>query len=747
MSRLHKAVAVGFFTGILGLVTSLAPLGLDFEEALGLDLLFKLRGEREAPPEIMIVTMDKVSSDNLNLPAEPRKWPRSLHAHLIENLINNGVSLIAFDIIFDEPHSPEDDSLFARAIDSAANVILGEYIKRDSVQLDPETPRADVSIETLVPPFAPLAQAAVAVAPFPLPKVPIKVSQYWTFKTSAGDTPTLPVVAYQVFAAQIYDDFLRLLRKSSASAITDLPKDKETLIAGKNVDAVVRNLRDIFQRNPLLSDTMLEELAASSIDQKSKSVVTSLIRMYQSPNSHYLNFYGPPGTIRTIPYFELVQTREPAGGGEMDLDLKGKAILVGLSERLRPEQKDGFYTTFSQPSGVDISGVEIAATAFANLLEDMPVRPLYVASHAAIIFLWGMLLGFVCLVFSAIYTALAVIALSALYLMLACYQFKQAAIWYPLASPLFIQAPVAFLAAILWKYFETHKERQNIKKAFGYYLPEKVVDQLAKDVAHIQSGAKIVYGTCLCTDAEQYTTLSETMDPGELRVFLNKYYEAVFEPVRTHGGIVSDVIGDSMMALWTTTHPDANLRNQACLAALEISRAVDQFNQNSHAFQLPTRMGLHSGHLALGSVGAINHFEYRAVGDIVNTVSRIESLNKRLGTSILVTAEVLHQVDDFLTRELGEFLLSGKSKPVVLHELICPKDESSERHRNLCDFFAEALSAYRGQSWERAIDKLNASLQISEQDGPSLFYLRLCEKYRENPPGERWDGLVRFHKK
>jgi adenylate cyclase len=202
-----------------------------------------------------------------------------------------------------------------------------------------------------------------------------------------------------------------------------------------------------------------------------------------------------------------------------------------------------------------------------------------------------------------------------------------------------------------------------------------------------------------------------------------------------------------MMALWTTTHPDAQLRNQACLAALEISRAVDQFNQNSHAFQLPTRIGLHSGHLALGSVGAINHFEYRAVGDIVNTVSRIESLNKQLGTGILVSADVLHQVDDFHTRELGEFFLSGKSKPVVLHELICLKDESSEKHRNLCGLFAEALSAYRRQSWEKAIDKLKASLQASEQDGPSLFYLRLCEKYRENPPGESWDGLVRLHKK
>ena len=117
MSRLHTSVIVGFFTGILGLVISLAPFGLDLEEALGLDLLFKLRGPREVPADTMIVTMDRVSSEILNLPAEPRKWPRSLHARLIENLLKKGVYLIAFDIIFDEPHSPDDDYIFARAIE------------------------------------------------------------------------------------------------------------------------------------------------------------------------------------------------------------------------------------------------------------------------------------------------------------------------------------------------------------------------------------------------------------------------------------------------------------------------------------------------------------------------------------------------------------------------------------------------------------------------------------------------------
>jgi len=469
--------------------------------------------------------------------------------------------------------------------------------------------------------------------------------------------------------------------------------------------------------------------------------------MYQSADSRYLNFYGPPGTITTVPYYQVLRSQEKTAATRKLLDLNGKAVFVGLSERLRPEQKDGFYTAFSQLSGLDISGVEIAATAFANLLEDMPVRPPGFGAHLATIFLWGLVLGIFCRLFPTVIAAGSVIGMSVLYLIAAQYQFKNTGSWYPLVLPLFFQAPIAFFGTVLWKYCDTNKERQNIRKTFGYFLPDKVVDQLAKNMADIKTSSQIVYGTCLCTDAEQYTTLSETMDPKELSSFMNKYYEAVFEPVRQHGGIVSDVKGDSMLAIWATAHPDASLRNQACLAALDISSAVHRFNQSSDTLQLPTRIGLHSGQMLLGTIGAIDHYEYRPVGDIVNTASRIEGLNKYLGTRILVSEEVLVQLDGFLPRELGKFLLVGKSTPIVVYELMCRMEESNEQQRSLCGMFAEALSAYRRQSWEETIKILNEFMKIYREDGPSIFYLKLSEEYRENPPGEMWNGLVCLNKK
>jgi adenylate cyclase len=135
------------------------------------------------------------------------------------------------------------------------------------------------------------------------------------------------------------------------------------------------------------------------------------------------------------------------------------------------------------------------------------------------------------------------------------------------------------------------------------------------------------------------------------------------------------------------------------------------------------------------------------VGDIVNTATRIEGLNKYLGTQILVSEEVIRQLDDFLAREIGTFLLAGKSKPLVVHGLFCPKKDTNEAHQRACAFFAEALMAFRKQSWDEAIEKFDRAGECFGQDGPSAFYVRLCREHRANPPGPLWDGAIHMERK
>jgi adenylate cyclase len=221
----------------------------------------------------------------------------------------------------------------------------------------------------------------------------------------------------------------------------------------------------------------------------------------------------------------------------------------------------------------------------------------------------------------------------------------------------------------------------------------------------------------------------------------------MFKPVKTNGGYVSGVIGDSMLALWATTSSEAIAKEKACVAALDIQKELKLFYESSEFPNLTTRIGLHCGQILLGHIGALDHYEYTPMGDIVNTASRIEYLNKRLSTGLLVSEEMVHQLNGLLTREVGKFRLAGKIKPVVVHELLGRKEEVGEKVKSACVIFGEALGAFKRQSWDEARKKFSESLEKLGEDGPSRFYMKLCEDYKQHPPGELWDGMVHMEKK
>jgi adenylate cyclase len=366
-----------------------------------------------------------------------------------------------------------------------------------------------------------------------------------------------------------------------------------------------------------------------------------------------------------------------------------------------------------------------------------------------IISLWGVVLGLVCRVAPTLVAALGALGLALLYVLVARWQFVTAGTWYPLLLPLGVQLPLAFVGAVLWRYLDTDRERRNVRQAASYYLPETLVDAVAKDVAAFRESTSVLYGTCLFTDAEQYTAVSEQMTPEALGDFMNTYYAVLFEPVQRHGGRVSDVFGDSVLAIWAAAQLEPALQERACRAALDIAAAIQQFKQSAETWHFPTRIGLHTGPILMGNVGAYDRYEYRALGDIVNAASRIEGLNKTLGTRILASQEVVCQLDGFLTRELGAFQLVGKSQPLVVHELLCGIDEVRPYQHLLCAQFAAALDAYRKREWDRAIEQFSALIHhpSTQGDGPSLFYVKLCEQYKAHPPRATWTGVVRVSQK
>ncbi|MFO7965152.1 MAG: adenylate/guanylate cyclase domain-containing protein [Desulfobacterales bacterium] len=746
MPSLSKAIAAGIMAGFLGLL--LIPFTLGLEQDIGLAILFKLRGERKAPEEVVIVAADKESSERLDLPSRPENgWPRSLHARLVEKLVDMGAAVIVFDLFFEGGQIPEEeDNRFAAAMQKAGNVVLCACLEPKTLSLDSknEMQLGKVHIYKHHRPYPLFEESALVAAPFPLPKVPVKVSQYWLIKKEVN-RPTLPVVVFQVLALGIYDDFIQLLKKAAPSQASQLPESKKEIIETKKITELILILRSVFKNNADIAEKMILELndpANRYANAATLKMITSLIRMYQSGDCRHLNFYGPPGSIRTISYHQFFGPRNTFSDGDRSFDLQGKTVFIGLSERFQPVENDYHHTVFSRANGIDLTGVEIAATAFANLLEDAHVRPIGVGMHLMVVFLWGMAVGILFLLFSPAISVLTVAALSIFFITAAQNLFNHSAVWIPLVVPLGFQNALAFLGTFLWKHYDISRQKKIIGKALGYYIPSKEVDHILKNKADMKASGRVVYGTCISTDAVKSTRLSEVMTLKDFNQFMNRYYEIIFEPVKRHGGYVQDYVGDSMLAVWADVQPEKCLNNQACLAALDISEIMNRSNAPDNAFTIPTRIGMNSGWMELGNIGAHDRYEYRAVSEVVVTAKHLEALNKELGTWLLVSDHVFQQLDGYLARRMGTFRLPKKTKPVIVYELICLIKDSTEQQRNRCTMFEEALKKFYARSWEEAKKTFYECMNTNAGDGPSLYYIEKCNNLVENPPSEEWDGTI-----
>lgn len=735
MTPKRHVLLFSLLMGLLGCLFVQLPWTGVLEENWGLHLLFRLRGERSAPRQVTVIAIDRESADRLNLPLEPVKWPRSLHAKLVDRLKRLGAKVIAFDMLFGDPQNPIDDQRFAKAMHAAGNVVLAQTLTRTEMAVTDQNgqPTGKVNLETVIEPCPPLAEAAAARGPFPLPAVPIKLSRYWTFKSEAGDQATLPVVVFQVFTKDVHD----LLQSFSRAE----PPDSDPF----RQQAFFQNLRRLLQADPALLPRLKEKIAQippEAKDDATRHLLKAILALCAGPDSRYLDFYGPSGAITTVPYHRVLES-----SSRRQLDFRGKAVFIGQTESAWPKVPDGFYHVFADDRGIAISGVEVAATAFANLLEGRSVHALADWQQLLLAFFWGSCAALVGFLFPACLSWACLAVMAGAYLTVAHHYFFSVALWLPIVVPVYFLIPVAGIAGLTWNYRRASRERRNIRKAFGFYLPDEVVDQLAGDSQEVHHVGKVVYGICLMTDAARYSTVSETLAPDDLKSFMNEYYQAIFAPIRAHGGIILQVIGDSVLAFWTAREPAVSLKTQACNAALGVISAVDRFNQDQGHLSLPTRIGMNAGRIALGNIGAMDHFEYRPVGDMVNTASRLEGLNKYLGTRMLLTEDLATGLGEFFTRSVGRFLFAGKTNSTRVVELLPHGWMDEVSRRDIGEAFRRGLTAFGQRDWQTAVQAFQAVLALAPGDGPSRFYLEQCDRYRLMKLEATWDGTVSLEHK
>jgi adenylate cyclase len=285
-----------------------------------------------------------------------------------------------------------------------------------------------------------------------------------------------------------------------------------------------------------------------------------------------------------------------------------------------------------------------------------------------------------------------------------------------------VSVPLGALSAFGWKFWSAHRQRARLRDAFSHFVPKEVVAKLERNIGALQDEQESIECACVATDAANFTPLAESMPPEQLAEFLNHYYEALFGRVAERGGFVSDVVGDAMLAIW----PDrsADTRRGVLHALLEMQEAVEQFGSRLPGKRLKTRFGVDWGRVALTTVGSRVHYEYRAVGDAVNTAHRIQELNKRLRTRILVSEPVIARADgEFLSRNLGCYLLRGKSQSVQVYELVGLRELASGGDVERCQATVEAVACIGRGDLEGARASLVRARTIWPDDGPIAFLL------------------------
>lgn len=757
MTIRFKGVALGLLIGLAGALASVMPSGFDLERNIGLRALFAMRGPRLPPEDVIVIAIDQASAQKQGLPSKPNLWPRRLHAELIARLAAAGANMIAFDLIFETPSSDENgDQALAAAMREARNVLLV------ATSTESETPAPQAGgqagggflLEAVVPPLPVLADAAVAHAPFRLAKG-VRVDAYWTFKHGAGDLPSLPAMALQVHAMECYSQLLRLWQRADPVLAAQLPADAAAAMSRRAVPELMQVQRDALSGDSEGARRRLSALNKAAGDRYGEreacDVLKAVIDLYAGEGARFLNFYGPARTIKTISYAAALQSLRSSLPGETGMPaFSGKAVFIGFSPALASEQdriRDDYRTVYSASDGLDLSGVEIAATAFANLLQDRSIRPLSGLGSFFLVLSWGLAIGMVSRNMGVAFAALFAIFAGGIYLVIARYAFGEAGLWLPLVVPLCLQPPLALFAGAVLRHRDAHWERERMKRIFSHYLPGAVVEQLTSNVGPPTEINRVEFGVCLSTDAQQYTALAESMDPAQLARILNAYYRELFEAVQRNGGRVADVIGDAMLAIWAGSASEASMRSLACQAALDIAEAARGPGRDGERPPIPTRIGIHCGNILLGNIGAGERFEFRAVGDVVNTATRIEGLGKHLGARLLASQDVIEGVDAFLSRPLGGFLLAGKHNPVRVAELRGLRADASEHELWHFQRFAAALAHYENGRWLDAANAFWEILAAFPQDGPARFYLDRCDQFVRHPPDGPWDPLIRIELK
>ena len=282
------------------------------------------------------------------------------------------------------------------------------------------------------------------------------------------------------------------------------------------------------------------------------------------------------------------------------------------------------------------------------------------------------------------------------------------------------------------KFVREFLQKQQIKKQFGSYVNPTIVEKLQKDPSLIKLGGERRELSIVMTDLRGFTTLGESFgdDVEGLTQIMNDYMTALSVPVLNNDGTLIKFIGDASLHVHGAPLDDVNHAKSAVKTALEMIKAIEEFNAELVASGRPPvgmGAGVNTGETLIGNIGAKTKFGYDVLGDSVSTAARLEGQTKAYGVLLIIgpkTAELVR--DEYPVFELDSIAVKGKTEPLTIYAV----EQETEQHRQFLELY------YQGQ-WKKALALI--PLCINAQPEMSKYYDAMEQRLLAGCPTD-WAG-------
>jgi adenylate cyclase len=320
----------------------------------------------------------------------------------------------------------------------------------------------------------------------------------------------------------------------------------------------------------------------------------------------------------------------------------------------------------------------------------------------------------------------------------------------PLASGL-VMLLLLFTLNMAYGFFIEARGARLMTGLFGQYVPPELVERMAQNPEQFNMAPRAEELSVLFSDVRGFTTISESLSPEDLSIYINEYLTTMSLVIRErHRGTLDKYIGDAVMAFWGAPVADREHARNAVLAALDMQKEALGLNEKFKAKGWPTfkiGIGVNSGTMRVGDMGSKIRKAYTVIGDAVNLGSRLEGITKQYGADIIIGEGTKTRISGFVCREIDRVRVKGKDEPIAIYQPLGLEGAVDKAKLDEMKLWNQVLRLYRAQDWDMAELQLINIKKAAADGGLYDEFLGRIGHFRANPPGSNWDGVWKFETK